>query len=158
MHAASGGVGTIAIQLARALGAEVTALGSPGNLEFLRGLGANHAVDRTTPYETQIGDFDVVLDAFGPEAQARSWDLIRSGGIPVSLVAPPEQQQAQAHGVRATMSFGVPDCAALEEADRLVEQGLLRPILHRSYPIAEAADAIAEVEAGHVRGKNILLL
>ncbi|PZU15077.1 MAG: hypothetical protein DI606_00475 [Sphingobium sp.] len=158
IHAASGGVGTVAIQLAHALGAEVTALGSASNLDLLRSLGAHHAVDRTTSYETQIGDFDVVLDAFGPEAQARSWGLMRPGGILVSLVAPPDQGQAQAHGVRATMSFGVPESAALENADRLVEQGLLRPILHRTFPIAKAAEAIAEVEAGHVRGKNILLL
>ncbi len=56
------------------------------------------------------------------------------------------------------MSFGVPNGAVLEEANRLVKQGLLRPILHRSYPIVEAVDAIGEVEAGHVRGKNIVLL
>lgn len=158
IHAASGGVGTIAIQIAKALGAEVTALASAANLDFVLSLGADHAIDRTSDYENRIGHFDVVLDAFGPEAIARSWGLLRKGGILVSLVAPPDPEIAASHGVRATMTFGGPDAAAMAAANRLIEDGRLRPVISRTYPIEQGAAAIAEVEAGRVRGKVVLTL
>lgn len=156
VHAAAGGVGSIAIQLARHRGAEVTALTSPDNIDFVRGLGAQHVVDRTTDYEKTIGDFDVVLDAFGPEAQARSWGLLKPGGILISLVAPPSEETAKAHNVRATMTFGVPNGVALAEAARLVESGDLKVTIARTYPVEEAGAALAEVQAGKVRGKIVL--
>ena len=156
VHAAAGGVGHVFVQLARAKGAEVTALGSPGNLDFLRGLGADHVIDRTTDYAEKIGKFDVVLDAFGPSAQEKSWGLLKPGGILVSLTAPPSQDVAAAHGVRATMVFGRPDGAALAEADRLVEAGALKVTIQRTYPVDDAADALAEVQRGQARGKIVL--
>ncbi|MFZ5741029.1 MAG: zinc-binding dehydrogenase [Pseudomonadota bacterium] len=156
VHAAAGGVGSIVVQLAKALGAEVTALTSPATMDFVRGLGADHVIDRTTAYEQAIGDFDIVLDAFGPPAQARSWGLLKPGGILISLVAPPDQDEAARHGVRATMTFGAPDAAALEKAAALADAGRLKPVIQRTYPVEEAVAAMAEVESGTVRGKIVL--
>lgn len=156
VHAAAGGVGSIAVQLAKARGAEVTALTSPANFDFVRGLGADHVVDRTTDYESTLGHFDVVLDAYGPEAQARSWKLLKKGGILISLVAPPDQATADAHGVRATMVFGNPNGAALREADALVEAGKVKVTIARTYPAAEIVAALDEVQRGQVRGKIVL--
>lgn len=156
VHAAAGGVGSVFVQLARARGAEVTALGSPGNLDFLRGLGADHVVDRTTDYTATIGDFDMVLDAFGPSAQEKSWGLLKPGGILVSLVAPPSQEIAEERGVRATMVFGQPDRAALDEAARLVDAGQLKVHVNRRFPFDQAGDAMAAVEKGVDRGKVVL--
>src|SRR3546814_9423267 len=75
--------------MAKLRGAEVTALASGGHIAFVKDLGADHVVDRTTPYEETLEGFDMVLDAYGPEAQARSWGLLKKGGILVTLVAPP---------------------------------------------------------------------
>lgn len=157
VHAAAGGVGSIVVQLAKALGAEVTALTSPATMDFVRGLGADHVIDRTTAYEQAIGDFDVVLDAFGPAAQARSWGLLKPGGILISLVAPPDQDEAARHGVRATMTFGTPNGAALAHAAALANAGKLKPTIQRTYPVEEAVAAMAEVEGGNVRGKIVLV-
>ncbi|MBA4355633.1 MAG: NADPH:quinone reductase [Novosphingobium sp.] len=156
VHAAAGGVGSIVVQLAKALGAEVTALTSSATMDFVRGLGADHVIDRTTPYEQAIGDFDIVLDAFGPAAQARSWGLLKPGGILISLVAPPDQDEAARHGVRATMTFGTPNAAALARAAALADAGKLKPTIQRTYPVEQAAAAMAEVEGGNVRGKVVL--
>jgi NADPH:quinone reductase-like Zn-dependent oxidoreductase len=156
VHAAAGGVGNIFVQLVRARGAEVTALGSPDNLDFLRDIGADHVVDRTTDYASGIGGFDVVLDAFGPPAQEKSWALLKPGGILVSLVAPPSQETAEAHGVRAVMTFGRPDGPALIEAAKLVDAGKLKVTVQRTYPAEQVNDAFAEVEGGKVRGKVVL--
>ncbi|MDT0509590.1 NADP-dependent oxidoreductase [Novosphingobium sp. MMS21-SN21R] len=156
VHAAAGGVGSIVVQLAKAMGAEVTALTSPATMDFVRGLGADHVIDRTTAYEQAIGDFDVVLDAFGPAAQARSWGLLKSGGILISLVAPPDQDEAARHGVRATMTFGTPNGAALAHAAALADAGKLKPTIQRTYPVEQAVSAMADVEGGNVRGKIVL--
>lgn len=157
VHAAAGGVGSIVVQLAKAAGAEVTALTSPATMDFVRGLGADHVIDRTTAYEQTIGDFDIVLDAFGPEAQARSWGLLKPAGILVSLVAPPDQDEAARHGVRATMTFGSPNAAALARAAALADAGKLKPTIQRTYPMEQAVAAMAEVAGGNVRGKIVLV-
>lgn len=156
IHAAAGGVGSITVQLAHALGADVTALTSPDTIDFVRGLGADHVVDRTGAYEDSIGDFDVIIDGFGPPAQARSWGLLKKGGILLSLVSPPDEAAAAAHGVRAAMSFGMPDRAALDHATALATAGRLRPSVARTYPVEQVHEAMAEVERGQVRGKIVL--
>jgi NADPH:quinone reductase-like Zn-dependent oxidoreductase len=157
LHAAAGGVGCIALQLARSRGAEVTAVGSLGNLDFLRELGAQHVIDRANTYESVIGDFDVVLDGYGPEAQARSWKLLRKGGVMVSIVAPPDEATATAHSLRATMIVANPVGTLLSNVDRLIEKGEVKVHVSRTYPLEKAAEALAEVERGRVRGKVALL-
>ena len=156
IHAAAGGVGSITVQLAKALGAEVTALTSPATMDFVRGLGADHVIDRTTPYEQAIGDFDMVLDAFGPAAMERSWDLLKPGGILVSLTAPPDEAEAARRGVRAVMVFGAANPAALAHAAALADAGKLKVTIQRTYPMEQAVAAMAEVAGGNVRGKVVL--
>lgn len=156
IHAASGGVGSITVQLAKAVGAEVTALASPDNMSFVKSLGADHVVDRTTRYEDSIGDFDVVLDAFGPEATARSWTLLRKGGILIALTAPPSQEEAERHGVRAQVVFSAPNGADLAAADGLAEAGKLAVTIEKIYPFERVSDAISQVQGGKVRGKVVL--
>jgi NADPH:quinone reductase-like Zn-dependent oxidoreductase len=156
IHAAAGGVGSVAVQLARLRGADVTALTSPAHLDYVRSLGANRVVDRTSAYENQIGDFDVVLDGAGPEAQARSWKLLRRGGILVSLVAAPDPDVAATHGVRGVMAYGAPSAAGLAEVNALVAKGDIKIHVSRTYPVEQAAAALAESQAGKVQGKLIL--
>jgi NADPH:quinone reductase-like Zn-dependent oxidoreductase len=156
VHAAAGGVGSLAVQIARLRGAEVTALASPENFDYVRGLGASRVVDRTSEYENEIGDFDVILDAVGPEAQARSWKLLRRGGILLSLVAPPAEDVAAAHGVRGQMVFGTPTREAIAEVNALVAKGDVKIFVSRTYPVEQAAAALAESQTGKVRGKLIL--
>lgn len=158
IHAAAGGVGSVAVQLAKARGAEVTALASAGNIEFVKSLGADRVVDRATQYENEIGDFDVVLDAFGPPAQERSWGLLRKGGAMLSLVTQPSEEMAAKYGVRAVQIFGALTAEILKEADALVEAGKLKVHVTRTYPLAQAKDALLEIASGKVRGKLVLVI
>lgn len=156
IHAAAGGVGVIAVQFAKARGAEVTALGSPGNLEFLKSLGADHVVDRTTRYEDSLGQFDVVLDLFGPEAQARSWGLVKKGGVLLSAAMPPSEEEAAKHGIRAGMVYGAANGAVLAAENKRFEEGKVKVTIANSYPVERFAEAVAEVERGNARGKVLL--
>lgn len=156
VHAAAGGVGHILVQLAKAKGAEVTALGSPGNLAYLKSIGADHVVDRTTDYAATLGGFDVVVDGFGPATHAKSWGLLVPNGILVALTAPPSQEDAAAHGVRAVMTFGSFNAADLAEAADMVKAGTLKIEVQSVYPADRATEAMAEVEGGQVRGKVVI--
>jgi NADPH:quinone reductase-like Zn-dependent oxidoreductase len=156
IHAAAGGVGSVAVQLARLRGADVTALTSPAHADYVRSLGPNRVVDRTSEYENQLGDFDVVLDAVGGEAQTRSWKLLRRGGILLSLVAPPAPDVAKLHGVRGLMVYAAPSAQALADVNALVARGDIKIHISRTYPVEQAAAALAESQAGRVQGKLIL--
>ena len=101
IHAAAGGVGTFAVQLAKWKGAHVIGTASTKNQDLLRQLGADGAIDyRSVAFETVVQDMDVVLDTIGGETQARSWTVLRKGGVLVSTVSPPSPEEAAAHGVR----------------------------------------------------------
>src|SRR3546814_13928639 len=95
--------------MAKLRGAEVTALASGGHIAFVKDLGADHVVDRTTPYEETLEGFDMVLDAYGPEAQARSWGFLTKGGILVPLVVLPFAETAAKHGVPVNLVIGRPN-------------------------------------------------
>jgi NADPH:quinone reductase-like Zn-dependent oxidoreductase len=156
VHAAAGGVGSIAVQLANLRGAEVTALTGKENIDFVKSLGVSHVVDRSSDYESTLSGFDVVLDGFGPEAQAKSWKLLKKGGILLSLVMPPSEEVAAAHGVRAAMVYGTPTPESLGEGNKAVEAGKLKITVAKTYPFEQVPEAFAESEGGKVRGKLIV--
>jgi len=156
IHASAGGVGSVAVQLARLRGADVTALTSPAHFDYVRSLGPNRVVDRMSEYEKQLGDFDVVLDGVGTEAQARSWKLLRRGGILLSLVAAPAPDAAAMHGVRGVMVYASPTAEGLAEVNALVARGDIKIHVSRTYPLEQAAAALAESQAGNVQGKLVL--
>ncbi|QEI06611.1 NADP-dependent oxidoreductase [Pigmentiphaga aceris] len=156
IHAAAGGVGSITVQLAKARGAHVTALASTGNLDFVTALGADVVVDRTTGADTEIRDADVVIDAYGPSAQERSWMMLRPGGVLVSLVAEPSAEKAAARGVRAYRIFGNRDRSTLETVDGFYEAGKLKPRIMQRFPLEQAVDALKLVATGQAQGKIVL--
>ncbi len=157
IHAAAGGVGTFAVQLAKWKGAYVIGTASGSNHTFLRELGADETIDYTqTPFETAVGDVDVVLDTMGGETRQRSWQILKKGGILVSIVGPPSAEDAAAHGVRQAGVFVQPNRAQLEELAGLVDSGKLRPIVEEVLPLEEAARAHEKNQTLHTRGKLVL--
>ena len=109
IHAAAGGVGHVAVQLAKLRGATVIGTASD-NIDFLRELEVDQAINyATTRFEDVVSDVDVVLDTVGGDTQERSWSVLKPGGILVSSVQPPSEEEAQAHGVRQHFIFA---CAA----------------------------------------------
>ncbi|MBV8728229.1 MAG: NADP-dependent oxidoreductase [Acidobacteriia bacterium] len=157
IHAAAGGVGAFAVQLAKWKGAYVIGTASARNHEFLRQLGADELIDyNITRFEDVVRDADVVLDTMAGETRERSWQVLKKGGILVSILGPPSDEQAKAHGVRAAGVFVQPNQAQLQELANLADSGKLRPIIEAVLPLAEASRAHEMNQSLHTRGKIVL--
>jgi len=158
IHAASGGVGSIAVQLAKARGARVAGTAGPTNQDFLRELGVDIPIDYTsTDFAQALSDVDVVLESQGGDVRQRSWGVLRPGGIMVSILGPLPQEDAEAHGVRGVHMLVHPDGAQMQYIADLVARGAVRPVVQEVYPFARAADAHRAAESGHTRGKLVLV-
>jgi len=158
VHAAAGGVGSLAVQIAKARGARVAGTASTSNQDTLRELGVDLPIDyTTTQFEDVVQDADVVLECMGGETRQRSWGVLRKGGIMVSILGPLPQEDADAHGVRGTNILVHPSGAQMAEIADLVASGALRPIVQEVFPFARAAEAHRASETGHVRGKLVLI-
>lgn len=133
------------------------ATASTHNLDFARELGADEAIDYTTTrVEVVVRDVDVVLDTVGGETQMRSWGVLKSGGILVSLVAAPSQEQTAAHGVRGAFFVVEPDRGQLVELGRLIDTEQLRPVVEAVYPLEQVREAYGRAQGGRMRGKIVL--
>ena len=157
IHAAAGGVGHVAVQLAKWRGAKVIGTASV-NLPFLEELGVDEAIDyTTTPFEDVVKDVDVVSDLLGGETQQRSWKVLKPGGILLSTVQPPSQEIAQAHGVRQRMIGTAPPVRkVLTEAAKMVSEGQLKPFVSAVLPLHDIRKAHEMIEGRHTRGKIVL--
>jgi NADPH:quinone reductase-like Zn-dependent oxidoreductase len=157
IHAAAGGVGSFAVQLARWKGATVIGTASADNADYVRSLGADRVIDyRTTPFDTAVKDVDLVLDAVGGEVQRRSSAVLRRGGRLVSIVGPPPEDEAQKHGVDAVLFRMQPSTALLEQLAKLMVEGVIRSVVSKTYPLSQAREAWQEHMKGHNRGKVVL--
>lgn len=157
IHAAAGGVGTFAVQLAKWKGAHVIGTASPHNLDFLRRLGVDEPIDYTaTRFETVAHDVDVVIDSEGGETQARSWSVLKPGGILVGMFSPPSADTAVAHGVRQHYFNLQSNPNELAELATLIDAGHLKPIVTTVLPLSEARWAYDFSQSRHTRGKIVL--
>jgi len=157
IHAAAGGVGSFAVQLAKARGAYVIGTASSRNLTFLSDLGVDKAVDyQKTRFEDAVHDVDVVLDTVGGETQEHSFKVLKKGGILVSLVQPPSQELATKYGVRALFYGGHASSSGLAEITKLIDDGKVKTVVDTVLPLAEARRAHELSETGHARGKIVL--
>lgn len=157
IHAAAGGVGTFAVQLAKWKGAYVIGTASARNHELLRELGADELIDyNTTRFEEAVKDVDVVLDSMAGETRERSWQVLKKGGILVTILGQPSVEKAKAHGVRTAGVFVQPNQGQLQELANLADTGEVRPIIDTVLPLAEAAKAHEMNATLHTRGKIVL--
>ncbi len=157
IHAAAGGVGSLAVQLAKARGARVIATASAVNTGLVADLGVDQFVDYTrTRFERVVKEVDVVLDTLGGETQERSWQVLKPGGILVSVISPPPEATATAHGVRGAFVFVQPSGPQLVQIAQLIDQGRMKPIIHAVLPLTEARQAQVISQGGHARGKIVL--
>lgn len=157
IHAAAGGVGTFAVQLAKWKGAHVIGTASGRNRDFLQQLGVDEFIDYTDArFEDVARDVDVVFDTVGGETQERSWQVLKPGGILVSVISPPAQEAADQHGVRQAYVFIDPNAARLAEVAGLIDEGKIQPIVENVLPLSEVRQAHELSESGHTRGKIVL--
>jgi NADPH:quinone reductase-like Zn-dependent oxidoreductase len=152
----SGGVGSLAIQFAKARGAHITAVASARNEDFVRGLGADAFIDyKAQPFEQVAQDMDVVLDTVGGDTFVRAFETLKKGGFMVTVVAFPGDE-AERHGVKVKRSYTVPSAQNLIAIRELVEKGQVTPHIEAVFPLAEIKDALALSESGRARGKIVL--
>ena len=152
----SGGVGSLAVQFAKAKGAHVTAVASGRNEAFVRSLGADAFIDYTSqPFERAAYDMDVVFDTMGGETFRRAFQTLKKGGFMVTVVAFPDGE-AERYGVQVKRSFTSPSAQNLTAIRDLVEAGEVKPHVDTVLPFAEIKQALALSEHGRTRGKIVL--
>ena len=181
--AGSGGVGTFAIQLAKHIGAEVFTTVGARNIELVERLGADHAIDyKTTRLEDVAQDIDVVFDTQGGETLLAAFKVVKRGGIVVTVGGNPDARFARSWGVnpvvlwalgfmsrhitRAAKEAGAhfeywfvrADGEQLARIAQLADNGVIRPIIDRTFPLAEAKEALAYSEAGRATGKVVVVV
>ncbi|MFI2026425.1 NADP-dependent oxidoreductase [Streptomyces buecherae] len=162
IHGGGGGVGHVAVQIAKALGAHVIATASQSKRKFVEGLGADEVIDYTAvDFTQQVRDVDVVLDTIGGETVTRSLEVLRPGGHLVTAVAEDDAELVatyEAAGMRFSGIAVDPDPVALRGLVALVEQGRLRVHVQETFPFERVADAHRMLDGGHLRGKLVLTL
>jgi NADPH:quinone reductase-like Zn-dependent oxidoreductase len=181
IQAGSGGVGTIAIQLAKHLGATVATTTSAANADLVRNLGADVVIDyRTQDFEQVLSGYDLVLNSQDAGTLAKSLNVLKPGGRLISISGPPDLpfakslrlnlllrfvmqmlsrgviRKAKARGVGYSFLFMHADGAQLAQIARLIDAGVIRPVVDRVFPFAQTAEALAYVEAGRARGKVVV--
>src|SRR5436190_313484 len=181
IHAGSGGVGTVAIQLAKHLGAIVATTTSTANLEWVKRLGADIVIDyRKDDFEKILHDYDVVLNSQGGETLEKSLRVLKPGGKLISISGPPDPDFAKDRGlswiVRLAMrllSYRIRNKATrhhvsysflfmrasgdqLREIGSLIDAGIIRPVVDRVFPFEATKEALAYVETGRAKGKVVV--
>ena len=157
IHGGSGGVGSFAIQIAKARGARVIATASTANQDLLKQLGADVAIDYTkTKFEDVAKNVDAVLDPVGKETLARSYDVVKKGGIVMSLVALPDRAELQKRGIHGAAISVHPDSEDLAEIAQLIDAGKIKPMVTQVLPLSEAIAAEQQAATHHTRGKVVL--
>jgi NADPH:quinone reductase-like Zn-dependent oxidoreductase len=157
IHAGAGGVGSIAIQIAKHLGAHVATTAGPANHEFVRALGADTVIDYTaTDFATAIKDYDLVFDLMGGDIRYRSFAVLRPGGIITHISVPPMTHQPPRGDVTVKPEAVSYERKLLEQIAAWVDGGIIKPLVTTTAPFADAIKAYETVMTGHVRGKVVL--
>ncbi|MFD4192021.1 NADP-dependent oxidoreductase [Amycolatopsis thermoflava] len=162
IHGGGGGVGHVAIQLAKALGAHVITTASGSKREFVEGLGADEVIDYTAVDFTEtVRDIDVVLDTLGGDTGKRSLRVLRPGGHLVTAVADEDTELAAEYEAAGMQFSGIavdPDPVALRGLAELAEQGKLQVHVQETFPFERIADAHRLLDHGHLQGKLVLTI
>lgn len=156
IHAAAGGVGTMAVQIARHRGAYVIATCSETNVDFVHNLGAQQVIayDKAA-FENEVKNVDTVFDVMGGDVHKRSYKVLKRGGMMACLTAAPFENESAAYGVEVKIASVLPDQAALTSVVELAASGKLKTEID-VLPLAEFAKAQEISQRGHARGKTVL--
>lgn len=183
IHAGAGGVGSIAIQLAKHLGATVATTAGAANADFVRELGADVVIDyRSDDFAEVLSGYDLVLDSLGGENLEKSMRVLKPGGLAIGISGPPDPRFARDAGLNPLLRLAVAALSGkirrrakrlgvsyeflfmrasgeqLGEITTLVEDGVIRPVIARTYPFEQLPEALAGIEKGVSRGKVVVAL
>ena len=157
IHGGAGGVGGYAIQLAKWRGAHVLTTASAKNQEYVKSLGADHAIDyHAQRFEDIAMDVDLVIDTIGGETQDRSFEILGEGGRLISTVQKPDEEKLKARGIRGAVFMAATRPDQLLHLGTLVDQGKIRSLAETVLTLAEARKAQEISQSGHTRGKIVM--
>lgn len=158
IHGGAGGIGSIAIQLAKHIGAYVATTVSPDDMEFVKSLEADQVINyQTEKFEEELMDFDAVFDTVGGETDDRSFKVLKKGAILVSMVGAPKEELAKKYGVEAIGQSTHTNREHLTELAQLVDQGVIKPQVDKVFPLEQVRGAFDYLEKGSPRGKIVLI-
>lgn len=157
VRAGTGGVGSIAIQFAKAAGTYVIATASGDGVEVARRLGADEVIDyRAEEFAEKLSDVDVVLDTIGGETQQRSFKVLRPGGLLIATPHPPDKASAKAHNVTAIFVVHTSDADRLKKVVDRVDAAGTEVLIDRTVSLDSLDEAFARQGSGRARGKILL--
>jgi len=157
IHAGSGGVGTLAIQMAKHLGAEVATTTSAVNAEMVKNLGADVVIDyKTQKFEEELSDYDLVFDMMGGEIMEKSFKILKKGGCLVSIKGEDSKGLAKQYGVRFEAFFMWPSGEMLSQLAQLISDGALKPVIDRTFLIDQVQEAYGYLQGGRAKGKIVI--
>ena len=157
IHAGSGGVGTLAIQIAKHFGAFVATTTSGKNVALVKELGADLVIDYTTQnFEDELSNCDLVIDTIGGETLARSFKVLKKGGKMVSIKSQDNDNLAQKHNVHFEWFFMSPDGKMLSELAGLISQGSIKTVIDSVFRMDQAAEAFDRLATGRAKGKIVI--
>ena len=157
IHGGAGGIGTIAIQLAKHLGAYVVATASQADVDYVKGLGADEVIDyQSEKFEEKIKDYDAVFDTAGGDAYQKSFRVVKEGGIIVSMVEQPNEELLAKYKITAKAQFTQPNADQLVKLASLVDDGVIKPHVDKSFSMEQAKEAFAYQQTGSPQGKVVI--
>lgn len=157
IHGGAGGIGSMAIQLARHLGAHVATTVASDDAGFAKELGAEQIIDyRSQRFDEILRDLDGVLDTIGGETYARSFKVLKKGGRLVSMLEPPREDLMRDYGVEAIAQFTQVTAERLARLAELVDQGAVKVHVDRTFPLQQAGEALQSLEKTPPKGKIVL--
>lgn len=158
IHGGAGGIGTMAIQLAKHLGATVATTAAGSDAAYVKELGADEVVDyKSQRFEDMIHDYDAVFDTVGGETYTRSFTVLKKGGIIVSMLEQPQEALMEQHGVKAIAQGTQVTSERLRKLAAFVDQGVLAVRIDKTFPLDQAGAALTYLQTGSPKGKVVLL-
>ncbi|MCQ6962836.1 NADP-dependent oxidoreductase [Methanolobus chelungpuianus] len=157
IHGGSGGIGSMAIQMAKHLGAYVAATARKDKSDYLRNLGADEVVDyKDEIFEDRLKDYDAVFDTVGGDTYKRSFKVLKNGGIIVSMLEQPDQELMSKYQVSAVGQSTKINSHSLQKLAGLFDDGVITVTIDRIFPLDEAGQALEYQRAGNVKGKVVI--
>ena len=157
IHGGAGGIGTLAIQIAKQLGAEVATTASKEDSDIVKELGADTVIDyKNEKFEDMVKDYDAVFDTIGGETYQRSFQVLKKGGVIVSMVEKPNEELMKQYEVEAKMQFTQPNGAQLAELATLVDEAKMKIKIDRAFPLDAVKEALDYLQNSHHQGKVVI--
>ena len=157
IHGGAGGIGSLAIQIAKNIGAYVATTAAGGEADYLKSLGADGVIDyKTQDFSSLLKDYDAVFDTVGGETNGKSYQILKTDGRLVSMVQPADEKLVERHGIKYIQQSSHVTTERLTKIAELTDSGQLQVNVDKAFPLSQATEALEYLKTGHPRGKVVI--